>query len=224
MLSLYETSKISFRSLRANKTRSALTMLGIVIGVMAVIIMFAVGSGANKEIAERFSSLGSNMIVVRPETITFGGSRSYIAHNLTIDDAMSIGEECSAVAYVAPYYGGTAQAVYGNENYPARVTGTTSDYLFVRDLSLASGRTFTDQDVRSATKVCIVGQTIVDNLFVTEDPIGKILRLKGVPMVVIGLLNKIGESAMGRDEDDIVLVPITTVQRRLFSPQRMGMA
>lgn len=223
MLSVFETAKISFRSLRANKTRSALTMLGIVIGVMAVIIMFAVGSGANKEIAARFSSLGSNMIIVRPETSAVGGSRSYTAYTLTIGDADAIRTECSAVSYVAPYYGGSFQSVYGNENYPARIIGTTSDYLFVRDWTLASGRTFTEQDVRSATKVCIIGQTIVDNLFITEDPIGKIIRLKGVPMVVIGVIDKIGESAMGRDEDDVVLVPITTVQRRLVSPPKMGM-
>lgn len=223
MLSVFETAKISFRSLRANKTRSALTMLGIVIGVMAVIIMFAVGSGANKEIAARFSSLGSNMIIVRPETSAVGGSRSYTAYTLTIGDADAIRTECSAVSYVAPYYGGSFQSVYGNENYPARIIGTTSDYLFVRDWTLASGRTFTEQDVRSATKVCIIGQTIVDNLFITEDPIGKTIRLKGVPMVVIGVIDKIGESAMGRDEDDVVLVPITTVQRRLVSPPKMGM-
>jgi putative ABC transport system permease protein len=223
MLSVFETAKISFRSLRANKTRSALTMLGIVIGVMAVIIMFAVGSGANKEIAARFSSLGSNMIIVRPETSAVGGSRSYTAYTLTIGDADAIRTECSAVSYVAPYYGGSFQSVYGNENYPARIIGTTSDYLFVRDWTLTSGRTFTEQDVRSATKVCIIGQTIVDNLFITEDPIGKIIRLKGVPMVVIGVIDKIGESAMGRDEDDVVLVPITTVQRRLVSPPKMGM-
>ena len=223
MLSVFETAKISFRSLRANKTRSALTMLGIVIGVMAEIIMFAVGSGANKEIAARFSSLGSNMIIVRPETSAVGGSRSYTAYTLTIGDADAIRTECSAVSYVAPYYGGSFQSVYGNENYPARIIGTTSDYLFVRDWTLASGRTFTEQDVRSATKVCIIGQTIVDNLFITEDPIGKIIRLKGVPMVVIGVIDKIGESAMGRDEDDVVLVPITTVQRRLVSPPKMGM-
>ncbi|WP_024822726.1 ABC transporter permease [Aminobacterium mobile] len=224
MLSLYETIKISFRSLRANKTRSALTMLGIVIGVMAVIIMFAIGSGANREIADRFSSLGSNMIIVRPSTDrSVGGVRSYSAYTLTVEDAEAIREECSAVAYSAPTYGGTLQAVYGNENYPGQVTGTTADYLFVRDLSLVSGRTFVEQDIRSATKVCIIGETIVENLFGSEDPLGKVIRLKGVPVMVIGVLAKIGESPMGRDEDDIILVPITTVQRRMISPPKMGM-
>ena len=218
MITIAETTRISFRALMANKTRSALTMLGIIIGVMAVIMMFAIGSGANRQISDRFSSLGSNMIMVRPGAGQGpGGVRSGAVNTLTVDDAAAIGNECSAVKYAAPVYGGSAQIVYGNQNWSTSVTGTTPDYLFVRDWSIDSGTIFTGQDVRSATKVCVIGQTIVENLFGSEDPIGKTIRIKSVPVVVIGVLKTIGANAMGRDEDDLILVPVTTAQRRLFS-------
>ncbi len=218
MISIAETTRISFRALMANKIRSALTMLGIIIGVGAVIMMFAIGSGANRQISERFSSMGSNMIMVRPGADQGpGGVRSGSVSTLTVDDATAIGSECSAVKYASPVYGGNAQVVYGNQNWSTSVTGTTPDYLFVRDWSIDSGIIFTEQDVRSATKVCVIGQTIVKNLFGSEDPIGKTIRIKTVPVVVIGVLKTIGANAMGRDEDDLILVPVTTAQRRLFS-------
>ncbi len=223
MIALSETTKIAFRALLVNKTRSALTMLGIVIGVMAVIMMFAIGAGANRQIAERFSSMGSNMIIVRPGASQGPGGVSGISsRNLTIEDAYAIDSECPAVAYAAPVSGGNAQVVYGNQNWSAPVTGTTPDYLFVRDWGLDSGHSFTEQDVRSAAKLAIIGKTVAENLFGNEDPVGKTIRILRVPVVVVGVLGEMGESAFGRDEDNIILVPITTAQRRLFSTSRIG--
>lgn len=223
MISIAETTRISFRALMANKTRSALTMLGIIIGVGAVIMMFAIGSGANRQISDRFSSMGSNMIMVRPGAGQGpGGVRGGSVNTLSVEDAIAIGRECDAVSYAAPVYGGNAQIVYGNQNWSTGVTGTTPDYLFVRDWSIESGTVFTEQDVRSATKVCVIGQTIVENLFGDEDPIGKTIRIKSVPVVVVGVLGTIGANAMGRDEDDLVLVPVSTAQRRLFSSPWAG--
>ena len=223
MISLWETSRISFRALTANKMRSALTMLGIIIGVMAVIMMFAIGSGANREISDRFSSMGSNMLTVRPGASQGpGGIRSGTVNTLTVDDARAISEECMAVAYAAPVYGGSAQVVYGNQNWSTSVTGTTPEYLFVQDWTVGPGIVFTEQDVRSATKVSVIGKTIVDNLFGGEDPIGKTIRIRNVPVVVVGVLGEIGTNPMGRDQDDIILVPVTTAQRRLFSSSRSG--
>jgi putative ABC transport system permease protein len=221
MMSIGETARISFRALKANKTRSALTMLGIVIGVMAVIVMFAVGNGANKQINEQFASLGTNILMVRPgaDQGPGGGSRSTV-NTLVVDDAYAVAEYCSAVSYAAPVYNGSAQIIYGNENYPARVTGTTVDYLAIQDWELVSGRAFTDQDVRSATKVCVIGQTIVDELFGSENPIGKLIRVKKVPMQVIGILEELGDSPRGDDQDAIVIVPVTTALRRMFSPSK----
>lgn len=218
MMSLTETAKISFRALKANKTRSALTMLGIVIGVMAVIVMFAVGNGANKQISRQFASLGTNILMVRPgaDRGPGGGSRSAV-NTLVVDDATAIGEQCSAVAYAAPVVDNSAQVVYGNANYPVKVTGTTTAYFYIQDWELDSGRAFTDQDVRSATKVCVIGQTIVDELFGSEDPIGKLIRVKKVPMVVIGVLEELGDSPRGNDQDAIVVVPVSTAQRRMFN-------
>jgi putative ABC transport system permease protein len=223
MISIRETASISFRALMANKMRSALTMLGIIIGVTAVIMMFAIGSGANRQISERFSSMGSNMLIVRPGADQGpGGVRSGAVNTLTVEDAAAISSECPAVAYAAPTYGGGAQVVYENQNWSTSITGTTPDYLFVQEWTVASGTIFTGQDVRSATKVCVIGQTIADNLFGNEDPLGKTIRVRNVPMIVVGVLGEIGANAMGRDQDDVILVPVTTAQRRLFSTSRTG--
>ncbi len=221
MMNLGETAKISFRALRANKTRSALTMLGIVIGVTAVIVMFAVGNGANRQISQQFASLGSNILMVRPgaDQGPGGGARSQ-TNTLVVDDAYAMVEHCSAVAYAAPVYGGKAQTVYGNTNYPASITGTTQDYFAIQDWELASGRIFTDQDVRSATKVCIIGQTLVEELFGKEDPLGKVIRVKKIPMMIIGVLEELGDSPRGDDQDAVVVVPVTTALRRMFSSSK----
>ncbi|OGL39951.1 MAG: multidrug ABC transporter substrate-binding protein [Candidatus Schekmanbacteria bacterium RIFCSPHIGHO2_02_FULL_38_11] len=225
MINIPSTIKIALRALRVNKMRSALTMLGIIIGVSAVIAMLAVGAGANQKIAEQVASLGSNLLMVVPGTTTTGGVRTGMGNQptLTMGDAEAIEKECSAVLNVAPSLNGTAQIVYSNQNWSTLVSGTTTDVLKVRDWSLASGREFTEQDIKNATKVCILGQTVIDNLFGNTSPIGKIIRIKRVSFKVIGILQKKGQNLMGQDQDDTIFVPVTTAQKRLFGTTFPGM-
>jgi putative ABC transport system permease protein len=225
MISIPSTVKISLRSLRVNKMRSALTTLGIIIGVGAVITMLAVGTGASQRIAQQMSSIGSNLLIVMPGSSTSGGLRmgSGTQSTLTQDDADAIARECPAVSDVAPSQNGAAQVVYGNQNWSTVVTGTTPGILPVRDWSLSAGRPFTDQDVRNATKVCLLGQTVVDNLLGNVDPVGQIIRIKKVPFLVIGILAKKGQSVMGQDQDDTIFIPITTAQKKIFGSPFLGM-
>jgi putative ABC transport system permease protein len=224
MISIPSTFRISLRALRVNKMRSALTMLGIIIGVGAVITMLAVGTGARERIAEQMASIGSNLLIVMPGSITAGGIRmgSGTRSTLTQDDAEAIARECSAVSDVAPVYNGTAQVVYGNQNWSTSVFGTTPGILPVRDWSLASGRIFTEQEVRNAGKVCLLGQTIVDNLFGNDDPVGQIIRIRKVPFTVIGVLAKKGQTDRGQDQDDVIFVPLATAQKKLFRVPFVG--
>ena len=218
MINLPATVKISLRSLRVNKMRSALTMLGIIIGVAAVITMLAVGRGASNKISEQISAVGSNLIIVLPGSTTTGGIRlgSGAIQNLTRADADAIKSECSAVSTTAPILNGGAQIVYGNQNWATVVYGTDESMVEIRDWTLAIGRNFYEQEIRSAAKVCILGQTVVDNLFGNNDPIQQIIRIKKVPFTVIGVLDSKGQSMMGQDQDDIIYVPVTTAQRNLF--------
>lgn len=218
MISFSSTFKLSFRALRVNKMRSALTMLGIIIGVGAVIAMLAVGTGASTQIAEQISSMGSNMILIVPGTTTAGGVRmgAGTQSTLTMDDAAAIEKECSAVSDVAPTQNGAAQVVSGHLNWSTGIVGTTPGMLNVRDWPLSSGRPFTAQDVRSATKVCLLGQTVVDNLFGSADPLGQVIRIKKIPFTVIGVLGPKGQSPNGQDQDDTIYVPVTTAQKKLF--------
>jgi putative ABC transport system permease protein len=205
--------------------RSALTMLGIVIGVGAVITMLAIGTGASRRISEQISSVGSNLLIVLPGSSTSGGIRmgSGTQSTLTKDDADAIARECPAVADVAPSHNGVAQAVYGNQNWSTGVTGTTPGILNVRDWTLSAGRPFTEQDVRNATKVCILGRTVVDNLFGDMDPVGQIIRIKKVPFTVIAVLEKKGQSPTGQDQDDTIMIPISTAQKKIFGTPFAGM-
>ncbi len=218
MINLPSTVKISLRSLRVNKMRSSLTMLGIIIGVAAVITMLAVGRGASNKLSEQISAVGSNLIIVLPGSTTTGGIRlgSGAIQNLTRADADAIKSECSAVSTTAPILNGGAQIVYGNSNWATVVYGTDESMVVVRDWTLATGRNFSEQEIRSASKVCILGQTVVDNLFGNDDPINKTIRIKKVPFTVIGILEPKGQSMMGQDQDDIIYVPVTTAQRNLF--------
>ena len=218
MINLPATVKISLRSLRVNKMRSALTMLGIIIGVAAVITMLAVGRGASNKISEQISAVGSNLIIVLPGSTTTGGIRlgSGAIQNLNRADADAIKSECSAVSTTAPILNGGAQIVYGNQNWATVVYGTDESMVEVRDWTLVIGRNFYEQEIRSAAKVCILGQTVVDNLFGNNDPIQQIIRIKKVPFTVIGVLDSKGQSMMGQDQDDIIYVPVTTAQRNLF--------
>ncbi len=225
MINIPSTLRISFRALKVNKMRSALTMLGIIIGVGAVIAMLAVGTGASKKIAEQISSMGSNLLIILPGATTAGGVRmgAGTQPTLTMGDAEAIQKECPAVSDVAPILNGIAQVVYGHQNWSTGVVGTTQGMLTVRDWPIASGRPFTQQDVKSATKVCLLGQTVVDNLFGDMDPVGQIIRIKKVPFTIIGVLTKKGQSAQGQDQDDTIYIPVTTAQKKLFGTTFPGM-
>jgi putative ABC transport system permease protein len=225
MININSTFKIALRALWVNKMRSFLTMLGIIIGVGAVITMLAVGTGASEKISQQIASVGSNLIIVIPGSITQGGIRmgSGSISSLTRDDAEAIERECSAVSAVAPMLNTGAQVVYGNQNWATGVNGTTAGILEVKDCALVAGRNFVDQDIRNATKVCILGQTVVDNLFGGIDPIGQIIRIKKVPFTVIGILETKGQSIIGQDQDDVVYIPVTTAQKKIVGTSIPGM-
>jgi len=225
MISIPSTFKISFRALRVNKMRSGLTMLGIIIGVGAVITMVAIGTGASLRISQQIASVGSKLIVILPGSTTSGGIRMGLGSQptLTKDDADAILKECPAVAEVAPIMNGVAQVVYGNMNWSTGVIGTTPSILEVRDWPLFSGRNFTEQDVRSAAKVCLLGQTVVDNLFGAADPVGQIVRIKKLPFTVVGVLDRKGQSQHGQDQDDTIFIPVTTAQKKIFGTAFPGM-
>jgi putative ABC transport system permease protein len=225
MINIPSTIKISFRALWVNKMRSALTMLGIIIGVGAVIAMVAVGTGASRKISEQISSMGSNLLIILPGATTAGGVRmgAGTQPTLSMGDAEAILKECPAVSEVAPILNGVAQIVFGHLNWSTGVVGTSPGILVVRDWELSSGRPFIQQDVKSATKVCLLGQTVVDNLFGDQNPVGQTIRIKNVPFTVIGVLAEKGQSAQGQDQDDTILIPVTTAQKKLFGTQFPGM-
>ncbi|HOB10898.1 MAG: ABC transporter permease [Acetomicrobium sp.] len=225
MISFTETCRVSFRAIVSNKMRSGLAMLGIVIGVGAVIAMLALGAGATVQIKSVMSSMGSNLLVIRPGTVTSGGIRigAGSVPSLTLDDAKAIKAECPSVEEVLAQFNGSAQIVYGNQNWSTQVAGVTVGVFVVNDWKLTSGRPFTDQDMRSATKVAILGSTVARELFGYSDPVGEIIRIKKIPFQVIGVLESKGESSWGRDQDDIVMVPVTTAQKRLFGMPRPNM-
>jgi putative ABC transport system permease protein len=218
MIDVSSSIRVALRALRVNMMRSALTMLGIIIGVAAVITMLAVGMGTRQQLSEQIASIGSNLIIILPGVITSGGARMGSGSNwtLTIDDAEEIEKQCSSVAAAAPVQNGSAQIVYGNLNWATSVIGTTPGMLDIREWPLQSGRSFTDQDVRTATKVALIGQTVADYLFGDIDPVGQTIRIKNVPFQVVGLLVSKGQSPVGQDQDDQIYVPITTAQKKLF--------
>jgi putative ABC transport system permease protein len=225
MISILSTLRIALRALWVNKMRSALTMLGIIIGVSAVIIMLAVGTGISQKISGQISSIGSNLIIVVPGSSTQGGIRmgGGSQSTLTKDDADAILRECSSVSTVAPLHNGSAQVVYGNQNWSTSIQGTTPGILEVKDCGLTAGRNMNDQDIRNATKVCLLGQTVVDNLFGSIDPIGQIIRIKKIPFTVIGVLESKGQSLGGQDQDDTIMIPLTTAQKKIFGTTVPGM-
>jgi putative ABC transport system permease protein len=210
--------KIAFGALRVNKLRSALTMLGIIIGVGAVIAMVAVGSGATERIQEQIASIGSNVIIVLPGSITASGVRLGTGNMVTLtnDDARAVARDCPAVQAVAPISRGGAQVVFGNNNWGTSIQGTTPEYLSIRDIGVQSGSAFTQQDVDAAAKVALLGQTVVNNLFSGADPVGQAIRIKGVPFTVVGTLVPKGQSPTGQDQDDLVVMPITTAQKKVL--------
>jgi putative ABC transport system permease protein len=210
--------RIAFRALAINKLRSSLTMLGIVIGVASVIATVAIGSGATQRIQDQIASIGSNIIIIQPGSTTSSGLRlgSGNAVTLTEADAKDITVQCPSVGLAAPTVRGGAQVVYGNNNWATMIYGTTPDYLTIRQLSVVEGDVFTQQDVDAANTVAVLGKTVVDNLFGGVDPIGQSIRIKNVPFTVVGVLTPKGQSSQGQDQDDVILLPVSTAKRKVI--------
>ena len=213
----------SLRALRANVLRSVLTTLGIIIGVAAVITMVSVGAGAEAQVQELISSLGSNLIIVLPGAVTSGGVR--MGHgtrqSLTEDDAWAIARDVPEVQVAAPTVRGTAQLIAGNLNWSTAVYGVTPEYLEAREWDLSSGRAFSAEDEKAAAKVVLLGETVIRNLFGNEDPLGQMIRIRRVPFTVIGVLEKKGQTPVGQDQDDAVMIPLKTARKRVLGGSRV---
>jgi putative ABC transport system permease protein len=213
----------AWRAMGANRPRTSLTMLGMVIGVGAVVLMMSIGQGAQYAIKQSIAAMGSNLFVLLSGHTTSGGARSGSggAHTLTVNDAEAIAE-LPGVQAVAPIHPGTAQIVYGPNNWNTAVIGTTPGYLDARSWSLTAGAPFTDSDVRSATRVALIGVTAAQNLFGDENPVGKTIRIRQSPFVIVGMLGVKGQGMDGRDQDDTIIIPLTTAQRQVFGSQFPG--
>jgi len=224
-MKLIATVRIALDALKSNKMRSALTMLGIIIGVAAVIAMVGVGSGATARIDEQIQSIGSNVIIVLAGSVTSGGIRlgSGASQTLSEDDAKAIATDCPAVEAASGAVRGSAQIVYGNNNWATSIQGVTPEYLSIRDYSIDSGRAFTSQDVDAATKVALLGRTVATNLFGDADPVGQVIRIKNVPFTVSGVLSGKGQSPTGQDQDDVILMPLTTAKRKVLGSSQANL-
>ncbi len=213
----------AWRAMTANRMRSALTMLGMVIGVGAVVVMMAIGQGAQRSVQESMSDMGSNLFIVLSGATNTSGvkSGSGSGPTLTIEDANAI-KELDNVAAVAPKSQKTRQLVYGAQNWNTQVIGSTPDVLSTRSWRIAEGASFSESDVRSALRVAIIGKTVVENLFNNEAPVGKVIRIGNIPFTVVGVLAEKGQSMDGRDQDDTVIIPLTTAQRKVFGTRFAG--
>ncbi|MFO1308109.1 MAG: ABC transporter permease [Burkholderiales bacterium] len=222
-MSFLATLRIALAALRVNKLRSALTMLGIIIGVGAVIAMTAIGAGAQARVEDQIRSLGSNLIIVLPGNITSGGVRLGSGAQLTLseDDAAALPREIPEIEVAAPQLRGGGQVVFGNSNWSTQILGVTPDYLVAREWDVVSGRPFTDADVDGAAKVVLIGQTVARTLFGESDPVGETIRIRNVPHQVVGLLDRKGQSMIGQDQDDVVLIPISTARKRVLGGQQV---
>jgi putative ABC transport system permease protein len=217
-MSFLVTLRVALAALRVNKLRSALTMLGIIIGVGAVITMVAVGAGAQARVEDQIKSLGSNLIVVLPGNFTAGGARMGSGSHLTIteDDAYALQREVAGVHAAAPRLMGSGQVVYGNSNWATRIEGTSPEFLEARQWDVATGRAFDHAQIDGAAKVVLLGQTVARTLFGEADPVGETVRIRRVPHLVIGVLDRKGQTMVGQDQDDVVLIPITTARKRVL--------
>jgi len=215
--------KIALRALFRNQLRTLLTMLGIVIGVGAVLVMVSIGGGARQQVEERIASLGQNVVVIFPGSQTSTGVRSGsgTSQSLTLDDVDAIRQECPSVQNVSPVARRNFQVVAGNQNWFTYVEGVGTEYIDIRTWPLARGEPFTDANMKSAAKVCVLGATVAEKLFGSEDPIGETVRIQNVPLQVVGILTRKGQSVKGQDQDDVVLVPVTTHIQRLYRRGRM---
>jgi putative ABC transport system permease protein len=218
MKHLLSSMRIALRALQVNRLRSALTMLGIVIGVAAVIATAAIGSGAKQRIQQQIASIGSNTIIILPGSLTSSGLRMGTGNAVTLSesDARELPAQCPDIALAVPVVRGGAQIVYASNNWATIIYGTTPGFLQVRELSVADGSGFSQQDVDSANKVALLGKTVVTNLFGDIDPVGQSIRIKKVPFAVVGVLERKGQSPTGQDQDDVVLLPISTAKRKVI--------
>ncbi len=213
-----ESMRMALTALLANKLRSLLTMLGIIIGVGAVIAMISVGMGVRKNVTDSIASLGSNMLVIMPGSANRGGVRSAAGSTITLkyDDAEAIRKRVRNIDYVSPTVSGSYQIVYGNQNWNSSVTGVTPDYMSIQSLKVQSGSFITESDMSKRNRVAVIGTTVASNLFGTENPVGKNIRVNNAPYKIIGVLAAKGQSSMGRDQDDVVIIPLTTAQERML--------
>lgn len=212
--------RIALRALQGNKLRAFLTMLGIIIGVASVIAMLAIGQGSKRSIQQQISEMGSNMIMVHPGAEMRGGVRQDPSsmQTLKIENYETLRDECMFLSAISPDVSASGQLISGSNNYPSSVSGVSRGYLTIRQLTVEQGEMFTDEDIRTAAKVCVIGKTIVDNLFPDgSDPVGRVIRCNQVPLRVVGVLKSKGYNSMGMDQDDVVLAPYTTVMKRLLA-------
>ncbi len=217
--------KIALRAIGANKLRSFLTALGIIIGVASVITMLAIGQGSKKSIQANIAEMGSNMIMIHPGADMRGGVRQDASsmETLKLEDYQNIKDECNYVSGISPVVNSSGQFIYGSNNTPSTIYGINQDYLSIRQLSVDDGEMFTDEDIKASAKVCVLGQTVVDNLFPDgSDPVGKVVRFNSIPFRVIGVLKKKGYNTMGMDQDDLVLAPYTSVMKRILAQTYLG--
>ncbi len=212
--------RLAYNSLNRNRLRSFLTMLGIIIGVASVIAMLAIGQGSKKSIEEQITSIGTNMLFISPESthrrgVSMGSENTKC---LTVKDGDAIKEQCHSVIYVSPIVRGQGQAVAGSKNWPTYIYGVTPDYFYIRNLEIKSGTVFTERDAKISKKVCLIGKTIVDNLFGEgTNPVGKNIRFNKIPFKIIGIIKSKGESTFGSDQDNIIIAPFATVQKRILA-------
>jgi putative ABC transport system permease protein len=212
--------KIAFKAIVLNKLRTLLTMLGIIIGVASVIAMLAIGEGSKESIRTTISSMGSNMITIRPGADDRGPARGSggDVQTLTLKDYVAIKEQTTVLSYITPVVNGGGQVINGSNNWPSSIYGVNPDYLNIKAVDLQSGSMFTDAEVKSASKVALLGQTVVDNIFPDGiDPVGQMIRFNNIPFKVIGVLEEKGENTFGQDQDDVVIAPYTTVQKRILA-------
>jgi len=216
-MSLHEVVRLALRALSRNKLRTLLTMLGIIIGVGAVICTVAIGEGASNQVEAQISALGENLIQINAGSVNFGGVRmgSQATKTLTLEDAKAIGSDIPEITHVSPGVGSGAQVVYQNQNWFTHPRGVSPDYLIIRHWAILRGSSFSQRDVDVASTVCLIGQTVRENLFGDDNPVGKTIRVKNLPFQIIGELTSKGQSTFGNDEDDTLIMPYSTVQKKL---------
>lgn len=211
--------KIAWKAILLNKTRAMLTMLGIIIGVASVIAMLAIGEGSKESIKKNISSMGANLITIRPGAGMMGGVRSdpSAMQTLTLADYNALKSQAKLIKEISPLVNGSGQSIAGSNNWPTSIYGASPEYLKIRDWGVEEGSMFTEDDIESYAKVAVIGKTVQENLFPNENPIGKMIRFKNIPFKVIGVLKEKGENTFGQDQDDIIIAPYTAVQKRVLA-------